>query len=100
MRLTYAVSHPDAARGRVTEAGVATPGLQFLARPQLRTEPALPQVAPDQLQARVRAEPLVPERDLQVALDPRRETAFSYPHWKWPFVVGVFQASQPENITT
>ena len=63
-------------------------------------KPALSQVPADQLEAGVRAQSLVPEHDPQVALDPRRETALSYPHWKWSFVREVFMVSQPENITT
>ncbi|HZL17611.1 MAG TPA: hypothetical protein VFG23_07695, partial [Polyangia bacterium] len=27
-------------------------------------------------------------------------TAFSYPHWKWPFSSEIFESQQPEKITT
>lgn len=34
------------------------------------------------------------------ALDPSRETAFSYPYWRWPSSSEVLELQQPEKITT
>jgi hypothetical protein len=82
------------------EAKVASAGEPAFTVPQVARQAALSQVPADQLEAGVRAQSLVPEHDPQVALDPRRETALSYPHWKWSFVREVFMVSQPENITT
>jgi hypothetical protein len=45
----------------------------------------------------VRRQSLLPEFDPQITLDSARETAFSYPHWKWPFVRGRFELRNPKR---
>jgi len=80
------------------EAKVAAPRQALLASPKMRGEAALAQEAPEELQTSVRRQALLTELDPQVALDSGPKTAFSYPHWKWPFSSESFESQQPEKI--
>jgi hypothetical protein len=77
------------------EKSPPTASLPSLSR-RAPNKPTLCKKPADQLQSRVRREPLVSETEGQVALDPSLKAALSYPHWKWPFVV-TFRFSQLET---
>jgi len=92
--------HRDDKQHERDKAKVAATRQALLASPKMRGEAALAQEAPEELQASVRRQPLLPKFDAQVTLDSGPKTAFSYPHWKWPFSSEIFESQQPEKITT
>jgi hypothetical protein len=89
--------HRDDEQHERHEAEVASSRHALLAPPKMRGRPALTQEAPEQLQTGVRRQPLLPEFDPQVTLDSSAETAFSYPHWKWPFSSEIFELRNPKR---